>query len=423
MRFLHCADLHLGVENYGRIDPATGLHTRFLDFVRCLEFVVDLALEKAVDMVLFAGDIYKSPAPNPTWQREFALQLHRLQEARVPVVIVVGNHDTPSSFGRATSVDVFKALALRDTYVLRRPRTIRIETVSGPIQISGLPWPTRHHLRTAPHLKELDQEAVNRKIEQMCVAQIQELARQLDPDVPAVLASHIAAAGATYSGSERTAVIGLDPTILTGSLANPAFDYVALGHIHKFQDLNSGGSPPVVYSGSLERIDFGEEKEEKGCCLVSIDRVPGEAGEMAVRRTTSFEFISTPARTFVTVRAENRASGMDPTEAIIKAISRTDIEDAVVRVIFDAADVDGPVLHMERIHQALRPAHYVAGIYPRANPDSMSRQRRATVTENMGLREALDRYIDNNPALEEDRQLLVGRALELETQLESEGQT
>jgi hypothetical protein len=114
---------------------------------------------------------------------------------------------------------------------------------------------------------------------------------------------------------------------------------------------------------------------------------------------------------------------MDPTEAIIKAISRTDIEDAVVRVIFDAADVDGPVLHMERIHQALRPAHYVAGIYPRANPDSMSRQRRATVTENMGLREALDRYIDNNPALEEDRQLLVGRALELETQLESEGQT
>lgn len=78
MRFLHCADLHLGVENHGRIDPATGLHTRLVDFVRCLEFVVSLALEKAADMVLFAGDIYKSPNPNPTWQREFAVQLHRL---------------------------------------------------------------------------------------------------------------------------------------------------------------------------------------------------------------------------------------------------------------------------------------------------------------------------------------------------------
>ena len=106
----------MGVENYGRIDPASGLHTRFVDFVRCLEFVVDLALEKGVDMVLFAGDIYKSPTPNPTWQREFAVQLHRLQEERVSTVIVVGNHDTPSSYGRATSVDVFNALALVDTY-------------------------------------------------------------------------------------------------------------------------------------------------------------------------------------------------------------------------------------------------------------------------------------------------------------------
>ena len=423
MRFLHCADLHLGVENYGRIDPASGLHTRFVDFVRCLEFVVDLALEEGVDMVLFAGDIYKSPTPNPTWQREFAVQLHRLQEKRVPTVIVVGNHDTPSSYGRATSVDVFNALALVDTYVLRRPQTLRIETASGPIQIAGLPWPTRHYLRTAPALKELDQEAVNRKIEQMCVAQIQELARQLDPDEPAILASHVAAAGATYSGSERAAVIGLDPTLLTGSLAEPAFDYVALGHIHKFQDLNSGGSPPVVYAGSLERIDFGEEEEEKGCCLVSIDCENSKGGEGAASRTTSYEFIPTPARRFVTVRAESYGSGADPTEAILEAISRANIDDAVVRVIFDVVDGDGPGLHMERIHQALRTAYCVAGIYPRANPDSFPRQRRASVTENMGLQEAMDRYIDNNHALEEDRQLLVCRALELEVQLESGSQS
>ena len=81
MKILHLADLHLGVESYGRIDPATGLSTRLLDFLSALDQVVDYALKNKVDLVLFCGDAYKSRDPSQTQQREFAKRIKRLSES------------------------------------------------------------------------------------------------------------------------------------------------------------------------------------------------------------------------------------------------------------------------------------------------------------------------------------------------------
>ena len=132
MRLLHFADLHIGIEAYGHIDPSTGLHTRVQDFVRSLEFVIGLAIREKVDLVLFAGDAYKNCDPSPTHQRELACQIRRLQQAAIPLVIVVGNHDTPTAFGKATSVDIFTALGIEDTWVIRRPQLLEVETRGGP---------------------------------------------------------------------------------------------------------------------------------------------------------------------------------------------------------------------------------------------------------------------------------------------------
>ena len=68
IKLLHLADLHLGVENYGRTDPETGLHTRLLDYLARLDEAIDLALSEGVHAVLIAGDIYKNRTPNPTHQ-------------------------------------------------------------------------------------------------------------------------------------------------------------------------------------------------------------------------------------------------------------------------------------------------------------------------------------------------------------------
>ena len=154
LTFLHFADLHLGVENYGRIDPQTGQHSRIEDFSRSLETAFDFAIDEQVDFVVFAGDAYKTCDPSPTHQRAFARQLRRLQQAAIPTVLIVGNHDTPAAFGKATSLDIFGALELDNTHVMRRPDLITVETLHGPVQIAGLPWPTRNLLRDARRIQE-----------------------------------------------------------------------------------------------------------------------------------------------------------------------------------------------------------------------------------------------------------------------------
>ena len=148
--------------------------------------------------------MYKNCDPTPTHQRVFARQLQRLQAAHIPIVLVVGNHDAPGAFGKATSVDIFSTLQLEDTHVIRRPKLLRIETANGLVQVAGLPWPTRHALLTRDEYRDLSIEEIRGEIQKIYADQIDEYARQLDPKLPGVLVAHLAAADAVYSGGERT---------------------------------------------------------------------------------------------------------------------------------------------------------------------------------------------------------------------------
>jgi exonuclease SbcD len=139
MKILHFADLHLGVETYGRVDPATGISSRLLDFLKALDQVVDYALENEVDLVLFCGDAYKSREPSQTHQREFARRINRLSTSGIPVFLLVGNHDLPNAIGKATTTEIFHTLAVKNVYVSNRPDIYRIETKNGIIQIASLP--------------------------------------------------------------------------------------------------------------------------------------------------------------------------------------------------------------------------------------------------------------------------------------------
>ena len=406
MRLLHFADLHLGVENYGRLDPSTGLHSRLSDFARCLEFVVDTAIRGEVDVALFAGDAYRNCNPNPTWQRELASHLRRLHEAAVPIAMIVGNHDSPAAYGRATSVDIFRALGIEGTHVVRRPQLFRIATKSGPLQFAGLPWPTRHYMRTDDRYKGLSPASMNRHIAQICAAQIADFSAQLDPEIPSVLAAHVALAEATYSGTERTALIGDDPVLTRAVFADSAFDYVALGHIHRHQDVNAGSTPPVVYSGSVERVDFGEAGEPKGFCLVDI------TGD---ERQTTYEFVPTPARRFVSLDVD-ATDAEDPTAAVIDAVAAAEVTDAIVRVACSLDETSGARLDTARLRAALATAHHVAAITPRYG-EHAEPQRRAALSEETSVGEALDRYLDNQPSLQDERSPLKEYASRLEKEL------
>jgi exonuclease SbcD len=350
IRIMHLADVHIGMENYGRLDPATGLNGRVMDFLRRLSEAVDYALENEVDLVLFAGDAYKTRDPNSTYRREFARRIKRLADAGVPVVLLVGNHDLPAQEKRASSIEIFRTLDVQNVVVGNRDRLHLITTRRGAqIQVATVPYPVRQRLLSREEHKDKTIAELDALVQQLVAENIQALAEQADPSIPAVLAGHFSVSDAKF-GSERSVMLGRDVVVLKSVLAVPAWDYVALGHIHRHQELNRGQQPPIVYCGSLERIDFGEEKEAKGFVIADVQRGHAE-----------WEFRQVEARRFVTIHKDVREQA-DPLAAVLIAIAQHDIAKAIVRVIIQAHPEQEGLLRDSDIRRELGEAYFVASI-------------------------------------------------------------
>ena len=381
IRLLHFADLHLGVENYGRLDPATGLSSRVADFLRAFDQLVEFALSEHIDLVLFAGDAFKTRTPSPTYQREFAKRIRRLAvEGAIPTFLLAGNHDLPNAAGRAHSLEIFQTLNVENVHVTRKPGMVRIETRSGPVQIIALPWIVRSAILAQDAHRSLNLEEIHelmlRRLEELILTGDESLVSQLDPAIPTILAAHSTVQGAFY-GSERSVMLGSDLILPRSLLQNSAFDYVALGHIHKHQAISD--QPPVVYSGSLERIDFGEEGEEKGFVVVELAR--GRA---------DWRFVSLPVRPFVTIRAT--IGGTDPTAQVLEAIGSHDIADAVVRLQLKMDAQAEALLDERAVRRALTPAFHVAAVAKEIDRPTRLRLGGQETIETLTPRELLQRY-------------------------------
>ncbi|OGN99009.1 MAG: nuclease SbcCD subunit D [Chloroflexi bacterium RBG_13_51_18] len=351
MKIIHFADLHLGVETYGRIDPATGLSSRLGDFLSVFDELVDYALENKVDLVLFCGDAYKSREPTQTQQREFARRISRLATAGIPVFLLTGNHDLPNAIGRATATEIFDTLAVKNVYVASKPDTVKIPTPGGTIQVVAMPWLRRSSLLSREDSKNLSLEQVTQKMQEVITQSISNRAAALEPSLPAVLAAHVSV-GSAKAGSETMMSIGQEPMLLLSTVALPAFDYIALGHIHKQQVLSE--SPPVIYAGSLERIDFGEENDAKGFYVIDI--LPGAGDD---KRQVSFEFRHVKARRFLTIKVDLDGEETDPTYAVLNAINKKTekVGESIVRLVITLPSSLESQLRNNEIKDALKEAY------------------------------------------------------------------
>ena len=352
MKIIHFADLHLGVESYGTTNPTSGLSTRLEDFLAALDQLVDYALENRVDLVLFCGDTYKSREPGQTQQREFARRINRLTTGGIPIFLLAGNHDMSNAAGRATAIEIFDTLGIKKVYVSNRPDIYNIPTSSGTIQIVSLPWLRRSTLLSREETKDLNFTQINEKLQQVLTNIVTTNTAKLDPALPAVLAAHVWVSGAKV-GSESAMTIGQEHTLLLSNIVQPAFDYIALGHLHKHQVLSD--NPPVIYAGSLERLNFSEEKDDKGFYVVEIEP-DGESG----KRMVSFSFHPVKARRFLTINLNIETDNINPTEAVLKSImeQQEEVRDAIVRVnISMPAEIEGQLKDNE-IRNALREAHH-----------------------------------------------------------------
>jgi DNA repair protein SbcD/Mre11 len=402
IRFFHTADIHFGVENYGRIDPTTGIHTRLLDFRKSLEWAIDKAIEHNVDFFLFCGDAYKTAYPTPTQQKLLMELLLKLHVARIPAVIIVGNHDHPLSFGKAHSLDIFGNLPVDGFHVIATPTSFRLSTKSGEVQIVGIPWPVRHNIVAKDEHRFKSAQEITQYLSQKVGQLIQYFASQLDPSLPAVLAGHLTVSTGIFSGSEKCAVFGNDPVFLPSQLAIHPFDYVALGHLHRHQNLNPAGHPPIVYSGSIERVDFGERKEDKGVCDVTIALAP--------ERVCSYEFLKTPTRPMIQIEVDLDEHA-DQTDFLISEIRKYDLTDAIVKVIYHLAAGKKDKVDLSRIQKACTQAHYVVGIIPVHVQEV--KERRGLIKPTMGFVELLQNYFDTKQVTADEKQTLIKAALDL----------
>lgn len=401
IKFIHTADIHFGMENYGKIDSKTGIHTRLLDFEKALNACIDVAIKENVDFFLFSGDAYKTHNPSQTQQKLLFKCFLRLYKANIPIVIVIGNHDHPLSFGKAHALDMLGEIPLDGFHVFSKPGTITLQTKSGPITIVGIPWPTRNTIAIADKHLDKSNSQLTEYISKAVAHIISDYAQKIDQTIPAVLASHITVNTGIFSGSEKRAIYGNDPMLMPSQLAIKPFDYVALGHLHRHQNLNPSGYPAVVYSGSIERIDFGERKEEKGFCLITIS----EKGK------ATYEFITVPTRPFIQIEVK-LISGISQTDQIIDEIKKYDMRDAIVKIIYHVPAGKKDMVDLKTIELACHDALDLIGVIP-VHSFEAREKRNCELKITMGLDELLGNYFAAKPELINKREDLIEKALVL----------
>jgi exonuclease SbcD len=401
IRILHFSDYHLGSDSYGKPDPETGINQRILDFAARLDELIDFALANDVDVVLFAGDAFKNAHPTPTVQKLLAERIWRLAKGGIRVFLLAGNHDLPRMVSNVTAFSVYPALEVDHVTVAERAGVYVVKTAKGEeLQIAAMPHFWRSAL-LAQIARPLSPRQIDDEINQLVATKVNDLAGSINPGIPVVMTAHLHVDKANVSTAQELYGVS-DFQIPISSLAHKAFPYVALGHIHKPQVLSDDWKSGTfaAYSGSLDRVDFGEEGEQKGFYVVDL-----ENGRLA----SEPHFEPVAARRFVTVKAIPSTDA--PTESVLAAIAAADIADAIVRVRVPAPRDLYAMLDLATVRRALEPA-YDARVQPVYEQEEVS-VRDPRFSTQLSQAQALEEYVRSETSMARDADELIRLGREL----------
>jgi exonuclease SbcD len=367
-RILHVADLHQGLLTHSWPDPKTGIPSRMLDVAKCWRAAVEIADARNVDAVIVAGDVFHTRNPDAVALNLFAEGLRHLENVRIPVVIIAGNHDGSQHPGRPSVLELF---ANDWIHVATRPGVID----AGGVRIACLPWVSRAQLLA-------DNPGISR--EGAVHAQTEALERILDTlraEGADVLTGHWSVQGAVLGSEADIAIVGeSEPVIPEASLEGP-WPYAALGHIHRAQT-GSTDNTLWAYAGSVDRMNFGEQTEDKSVWDVSLR-------EGAVQSMVKAEL---PARWFLTIVTPEALDDPDP-------FLEEQIEGAIVRVR------NVPEDRMTLVQRDLL-ARGAARAYVQREVVGTTRARAERVTASLGLEESIAEWFDAADVGETDRPLI-----------------
>jgi exonuclease SbcD len=286
MLIVHSSDWHAG-RLWKAID-------RLPELEAVLDNLGDFIERERVDLFLLSGDVFDSRGPSAAAERVVFRFFRRLGKSRTKTVVIAGNHDDP------LRLEAWGTLAeLVDVMTVARPRpadrggVIEFELGSGERAIiAAVPFAKSSDLISAMEMASDDTTAHQRYAEGMRRI-VELLTTRFRPDSINVLMAHTHLDGAALAGSERQVHLGEEWAVTAQSLPSTAH-YVALGHIHRPQQIEAAPSP-TYYAGSPLQLDFGEVGEEKSFVVIHanagqpahIERVPyvGAKSLLEVRMT------------------------------------------------------------------------------------------------------------------------------------------
>jgi exonuclease SbcD len=326
MLIIHTADLHLGIGNYAPLSPSTGMSRRIDDFIAAFDRIIDYAIENKADMFLLCGDTFKDPNPNSTVLKMFASRLSRLSRENIQTVIILGNHDAPRG-GRAAPPEPLIELNVPNVHYFSEPGFTDFMCRSGEqARVFALPY--RHPVKVASE-KTTGKTGLRKDL--MEKTYLEQLAKEIetftkegrDDANVCILAGHFSIQGA-IAGSERTWTIDEEYAAPPELFDTTVFDYIAMGHVHKHQAIKS--ETPIIYPGSIERVDLAEAEEDKG--FVRVEITDG---------SVSWKYIKLPSRIMYNLQIDCQTQG-DPILAVKTAIADQPVKDAIVSLHVTSLD-------------------------------------------------------------------------------------
>ncbi len=317
LKILHISDLHAG-KTLNKIP-------RNDDLAYALEQVSDICFKEKVDILIVAGDIFDKAVPDYSAEGLILNFLTEWAEKGIEVVLIAGNHD---------SYDKLKAYAsikrLGSIHIFDRPSSKVGEMVFQykDLAVACLPYPNERVLTT---ISEDAQRSYAHKVSQYLRA----LGKAVEGYKYRILLAHLMVEKGKIAGSEREASVSSFYAIRPDQIPED-FHYVALGHLHLNQRIESA-IPPTYYSGSLYQIDFSEKNTKKFVNLVILENNDAkvQALELSLYRQ---------------LKDVRIAKG----QSIDKVLEEIKDQKALFKIILEA-DIKDPMLNVkiQKLHQIL----------------------------------------------------------------------
>ncbi len=335
-------DIHEGI-NFGfNIDAETGISRRALDIHNNFARTAKYAIENKARLFVVLGDMFDRTHVSPTFRELIRRDvIEPLEKEGIEVWILAGNHDQPHGEKKGTSIDDFRGYG--NVKVFRKPGVEEVETGGKSFEFILVPY--LHPEQIAKLVKEKEGTEISREqmflIGQRVLKQwIANRCGELETDYK-ILLGHYYLEGAKLRETSCPEILPGEFSF-TRDMIPETLNLAVFGHVHLHQVI--GSSPEIVYTGAVERIDWGEREDKKGFIVISP------------LSDNLWEFKELPVREMMKISLEIKA-GEESTKKILDAIPEA-VEEKMFRLEIELEEGVRECISESRITEKLKGAFY-----------------------------------------------------------------